>query len=179
MKTFYKIPVGQRYIKGGEPQNATSCAISRAIVESDDDIIHANVTRRFINITRYSTETIEKYRTPLAAANFIDAYDAMLVPGSGAPKPRAFTLTLTERDWVGDRPRRMNQREKAAETAQRKMVARATGRKSYEVKAEEVGRGFDSDGFAASGNSRSVTRQPKAKPQKKWAHRESVYANAS
>lgn len=176
MKTYYKVTVGQRYIKGSKPQDATACAISRAIVESDEDIIHANVNRRFINITRYSTETIEKYRTPLDASNFIDAYDAMLVPDSGAPKPKPFTLALTERDWIGDRPRRMNQREKSIETANRQMVAAATGRKSYEVKAEEVGRGFDSDGFARTAPSGSrATRR--TKPQKKWAHRESVYAS--
>jgi hypothetical protein len=72
----------------------------------------------------------------------------------------------------------MRQRERAIETQNRKMVAAATGRQLKDVHPEEVGRGFDSDGFATAKLPSERVKKVR-KPQKQWARRESVYANAA
>lgn len=122
-------------------QEARNCAIARAIVASDPDIAHVNVTTDFIKIARHSTERVTAYRTPKPARDFIIAFD-----NNRAPKP--FDLVVTEDAFVSERPRQMHQQEKRVQVEQRRSVAAATGRKLREVAPEEASDAFDAAGWA-------------------------------
>lgn len=141
-KTVLSVDVTRDHINDAIKGEAKKCAIARAIVESDPDIVHANVTTDYIKVARYSTERVTTYHTPRLARNFVIAFDTQR-------KPRPFMLVVTDDSFVSEHPRQMRQRQKAIEIIQRKSVAVATGRKLRDVKPDELEeKTFDSEGWA-------------------------------
>jgi len=129
-KIVLDVPITRTHIRSSVQKDARKCAIARAIVESDPDIFHANVTTDFITVARHSNERVTKYRTPRPARNFVIAFDS-------GRAPRPFELVVVDDDFVSERPRQMRQTKQAAVREARRKVAKMTGRKISEVKPDE------------------------------------------
>ena len=140
MAHVIRVNVSQKFINESTQQNARKCAIANAIKALFPDVYQASAKADFINIS-YHDGTVERYRTPLVAANAIKAFDR----DKSSAKP--FVLLLRDKDWVSTRPRRLNQPRKAELTQKKKVVAKATGRKVSSIKEEETS-AFDEDGYA-------------------------------
>jgi len=133
--------VSQKYIDSATQQNARRCAIANAIKAQHSDVFQASAKADFISIAFYDG-TVEKYRTPLTAANAIKAFDR------DRTSVQPFTIVLRDKDWVSTRPRRLNQKLKTEMTQKKKVVAKATGRKPSQVKAEETSAFNEDTGMA-------------------------------
>src|SRR5215218_3561679 len=79
------------------PGNEGHCPIAAALRINDDDILSPRVTDKKISFSRRSTGQRYDYRTPLAAARFIHAVDAIL---ETQVVPPDFHLVLTEDDLI-------------------------------------------------------------------------------
>lgn len=151
------------------------CAIANAIQESDDNIAGASADVHYIKIFYLDPAIVERYRTPKPARDFIIDFDNNRMP---AP----FRLQVFDTDWVSTQPRRMNQRQQRETVAQRKSLARATGRKLIDVTEEEAAQAqaevFADNGFATTktGAERVVRRHRPSKATRQYAKRQTASA---
>jgi hypothetical protein len=130
-KVELKIEVSRKHIEDAMPGDARHCAIARAMLDADTDIVWANVTTRWVQWGRASTELRYKYRTPAPAATFIREFDE-----GYTPKP--LTVVLTSDDFVSITPRAMHQREKRSDVTERVYAAKVLAKPAQEISADDV-----------------------------------------
>lgn len=145
-----KIRVLRKHIARAYRLDARRCAIADAILDMDEDILWANVTKNEIRWARRSTDMIEKYRTPAEARLFIDAFDR------GEAEPTSFELGMNDNPRIV--PRNLHQREQADEIARREFVRKTTGVDPRDIPRSELPV-FDSNGEAIVGRSPVVIQK--------------------
>jgi hypothetical protein len=84
------------------PGNPGHCPIAQALQEADRDILSPRVTDKKIMFSRRSTGLRYTYVTPLNAARFIRAADAIL---ETKKVPEDITVVLTDQDLIRAEPR--------------------------------------------------------------------------
>lgn len=129
-----KVNITRKHIDLGQETYAKQCPIALAIIGSDVDILEANVTRDYVQWSRFSTGRWYKYRAPKSVFDFVTEVDA--VDHDGNPEP--FTLVIVSDQFVSERPRQLHQAFQSDLVKRRRIVAERDGRDFKDVKNEEV-----------------------------------------
>lgn len=132
--------ISAKLIREATKGDARKCAIAQALVNSDPDIVWANVTPSFIRIGRRSDEMEYKYHTPVRAVRFLTDFD-----NDRSPQP--FHLRLAIGDFVSMRKRQMRQRETREQRFRTVKTAQSKGVSPKDIDPSEV-EVFDAEGTA-------------------------------
>ena len=157
-----KANVTTRHIKESVKGDAKNCAIALAILDSDDDIIWARVTKQHIRVARASTDCIRTYENTAEGHQFVEDFD------NGKPT-RPFPLRVEASAYRGERPRRTEQAQRDETVQRRRRKAKIEGKKLSDIHKDDA-EVWDAEGFVAVDPKPKVIREPR-KPTRKYNQR--------